>query len=442
MPYNSLLPNDLDSYWLPFTDNRWFKKNPRMLIEAKGMYYKNINHDLILDGVAGLWAVNAGHCRKKIVSAVQKQVAQMDYALAFQMSHPKAFELANKLTALMPGDLNHVFYTNSGSESVDTALKIALAFHQSKGNNNRNIFIGRERGYHGSGFGGTSVGGITNNRKQFSSLLKNITHLPHTHLPEKNSFSKGQPKFGSEKAEELDHLVELHGASNIAAVIVEPVAGSTGVLVPPIGYLEKLRKICDKNNILLIFDEVITGFGRLGYSFASERFQVIPDMITMAKGLTNATVPMGAVGVKSDIYKTIYDNNPENIELFHGYTYSGHPLACAAAIATLEVYEEESLFEKAKSMEIFFQEAAHSLAHLDVVIDIRNIGMVAGIELRERDYNSMTMARDVFEECFKNGLLVRYTGNTIAISPPLIATELEIEKVFSILTKSIKNICK
>ena len=430
--------NNLESYWMPYTDNRWYKNNPRMLVKAKDMFYQTIDGKKILDAVAGLWAVNAGHCRSKIVDAVKNQVEEMDYALGFQMSHPKAFELSNRLSDLLPGNLDHVFFTNSGSEAVDTALKIALAYHQANGDGQRTRFIGRERGYHGSGFGGTSVGGMGANRTQFNNLLNGIDHLPHTHLPNINAFSKGQPKMGSNLACALNDLIGLHGASNIAAVIVEPVAGSTGVLVPPVGYLEELRKICSINGILLIFDEVITGFGRLGYSFASERFNVIPDMITMAKGITNATVPMGAVGVSKNIYNTMYDTHPNTIEFFHGYTYSGHPLACAAALATLDVYKEESLFERAKGLESYFCDAVHSLSDLEEIKDIRNIGLVAGIELRERHKSPLTFARDVFEECFENGVLIRTTGNTLAISPPLIISKKEIDQIFSVIKKAIK----
>ncbi len=430
--------NNLESFWMPYTDNRWYKNNPRMLVRAKDMYYYTSDNKKILDAVAGLWAVNAGHCRKRIVDAVKNQVEEMDYALGFQMSHPKAFELSNRLSELMPGDLDHVFFTNSGSEAVDTALKIALAYHQANGNGQKIRFIGRERGYHGSGFGGTSVGGMVANRTQFSNLLNGIDHLPHTHLPQKNAFSKGQPKIGVNLANALNDLISLHGASTIAAVIVEPVAGSTGVLVPPIGYLEELKKICSANGILLIFDEVITGFGRLGYSFASERFNVLPDMITMAKGLTNATVPMGAVGVTKSIYNTMFEKHPDTIEFFHGYTYSGHPLACAAALATLDVYKEESLFNRAKDLEGYFCSAVHSLSDLEEVKDIRNIGLVAGIELKDRHKSPLTFARDVFEECFERGVLIRTTGNTLAISPPLIISREEIDQIFSVIRKAIK----
>ena len=428
-----------NSYWMPYTDNEWFKKKPKLLESASGMYYQTQKGEKILDAVAGLWCVNAGHCREKIVKAVQQQVGKMDYGLSFQMGHKLSFEFAEKLTSILPKNLDSVFFTNSGSEAVDTALKIALAYFNSKGMGAKKKLIGRSRGYHGSGFGGTSVGGIVANRAQFGNLLNGVIHLPHTHIPEKNSFSWGQPKYGKERADALEDIINFHGSENIAAVIVEPVAGSTGVLVPPVGYLEKLRKICTKNDILLIFDEVITGFGRLGASFAAEKFNVIPDIITLAKGITNATVPMGAVGVKSNIYETLIKQKKEKIELFHGYTYSGHPLACAAGMATLEVYHEEKLFEKAKKLEKYFGDKAHALSKLNMVKDIRNIGLVAGVELDSRSKENNTLGRDVFEECFKNGVMVRYTGNTIALSPPLIINKNQIDQVFDVLSYSIKK---
>jgi len=428
-----------NSYWMPYTDNKWFKKNIKLLESAKGMYYTTENGEKILDAVAGLWCVNAGHCREKIVKAVQNQVEKMDYGLSFQMGHRLSFEFAKKLTSILPKKIDSVFFTNSGSEAVDTALKIALAYYNAKGIGTKKKFIGRARGYHGSGFGGTSVGGIVANREQFGNLLNGVIHLPHTHIPEKNSFSKGQPKYGKEKADALEDIINFHGNENIAAVIVEPVAGSTGVLVPPLGYLEKLRKICTKNDILLIFDEVITGFGRLGASFAAEKFNVVPDIMTMAKGITNATVPMGAVGVNYEIYQTLLKSKKNKIELFHGYTYSGHPLACAAGIATLEVYQEEKLFENAKKLEKYFGDRAHSLSKLNMVKDVRNIGLVAGIELDSRAKENNTLGRDVFEECFNNGVMVRYTGNTIALSPPLIINRDQIDIIFDVLGASIKR---
>ena len=428
------------AYWMPYTDNRWFKSNPKLLESAKGMYYKTSNGKKILDGVAGLWCVNAGHCRSRIVNAVKAQVEKMDYGLSFQMGHKLAFEFAEKLVNILPNEINHTFFSNSGSEAVDSALKVALAYFKAKGQHSKTKFIGRSRGYHGSGFGGTSVGGIIANRSQFGNLLNGVIHLPHTHMPEKNSFSWGQPKYGIEKAEALNDIIDFHGKDTIAAVIVEPIAGSTGVLVPPLGYLEKLREICSKNDILLIFDEVITGFGRVGDSFASTRFNVTPDIMTLAKGITNATIPMGAIGVRSEVYDTIYKKNKDKIELFHGYTYSGHPIACAAGIATLEVYKEEKLFERSKSLEKYFGNAAHSLSKLNVVKDVRNYGLVAGIELAERQKDPKTLGRDVYEECFNNGLMVRFTGNTIAISPPLIITKKQIDIIFNTLKHAIKKV--
>ena len=436
----SLSRKEKNAYWMPYTDNRWYKTNPRLLESAKGMYYTTSTGEKILDGVAGLWCVNAGHCRKKIVEAVKNQVEKMDYGLSFQMGHKLAFKFAEKLVSILPDKIEHTFFSNSGSEAVDSALKVSLAYFKAKGNNSKTKFIGRSRGYHGSGFGGTSVGGIVANRTQFGNLLNGVIHLPNTHIPSKNSFSWGQPKYGIEKANALNDIIEFHGKETIAAVIVEPIAGSTGVLVPPLGYLERLRKICSDNDILLIFDEVITGFGRTGDSFASKRFNVIPDIITMAKGITNATVPMGAIGVTSEIYNTIYKKNKGKIELFHGYTYSGHPLACAAGLATLEVYEEDGLFERSKSLEKYFGDAAHSLAKLNVVKDVRNFGLVAGIELSERTKSPNTLGRDVYTECFENGVMVRFTGNTIAVSPPLIITKKEINKLFGTLAKAIKKV--
>ncbi len=434
-------PNDLESYWMPFTNNQEFKKNPRMFISADGMYYKNVEGRLILDGIAGLWAVNAGHCRSSIVEAVQKQVATMDYATAFMFGHPKAFLLSNKLASLMPGDLSNVFFGNSGSEAVDTALKIALAYQRARGEGQRTRLIGRSRGYHGAGFGGTSVGGMVANRKQFGTLLAGVDHIPDTHIPELNAFSKGQPKHGVERADALNDIIALHDASTIAAVIVEPVAGSTGVLPPPLGYLERLREICDKNGILLIFDEVISGFGRLGSSFASERFNVIPDLMTMAKAITNATVPMGAVGVRKYIYDKLMETADNNIELFHGYTYSGHPLACAAALATLDLYEKEDLFQRSANMEAYFADAAHSyLSSLPAVIDIRTIGLVAGIELDPNISSNPKIAQEVFLNCYEKNVLVRYSGNSIVLSPPLIISKEQIDEIFDTLKTCIRAI--
>ncbi|MEG4988927.1 aspartate aminotransferase family protein [Microcoleus sp. BR0-C5] len=425
---------NMDAYWMPFTANRQFKANPRILVSAKDMHFTTDDNRSILDGTAGLWCVNAGHARETIAEAVKQQVLRLDYSPAFQMGHPGAFELAERLVKMIPGNFDRVFFTNSGSESVETALKIAIAYHRVKGEGTRQRLIGRERGYHGVGFGGISVGGIGTNRKFFGSLLTGVDHLPHTHNLEHNAFSRKQPEWGAHLADELERIVALHDASNIAAVIVEPVAGSTGVLIPPKGYLERLRAICDKYGILLIFDEVITGFGRLGSSFATEYFGVLPDIVTAAKGITNGTVPMGAVFVKEGIYDA-FMNAPENaIELFHGYTYSGHPLACAAALATLDIYEEERLFERADKMAGYWEDAVHSLKGVRHVIDVRNLGLVAGIELESIAGKPGKRAFDCFLQCYEKGLLIRTTGDIIALSPPLIIEKEHIDRIVEILT--------
>jgi beta-alanine--pyruvate transaminase len=427
---------------MPFTANRQFKSNPRLLAAAKDMHYFTPEGRSILDGTAGLWCVNAGHCRPKIVEAIQKQVAHLDYAPPFQMGHPGAFELAERLVKMMPGDhFDHVFYGNSGSEAVESALKIAIAYHRVRGEGARQRLIGRERGYHGVGFGGISVGGIAPNRKFFGSLIPGVDHLPHTHNLEHNAFTRGQPQWGTHLADELERLVTLHDASTIAAVIVEPVAGSTGVLIPPVGYLERLRGICDKYGILLIFDEVITGFGRLGASFATEYFGVMPDMVTVAKGITNGTVPMGAVFVRKGIYDTFMAAAAENaIEFFHGYTYSGHPLACAAAIATLDVYEEEGLFAHANHMASYWEECVHSLKGLPHVIDLRNLGLVAAIELASIPGKPSVRGMECLQRCFERGLLIRTTGDIIALSPPLMIQKEHIEQMFEILAGVLKEL--
>jgi beta-alanine--pyruvate transaminase len=425
---------NMDAYWMPFTANRQFKANPRMLVAAKDMHFTTDDNRSILDGTAGLWCVNAGHARETIAEAVKQQVLRLDYSPAFQMGHPGAFELAERLVKMIPGNFDRVFFTNSGSESVETALKIAIAYHRVKGEGTRQRLIGRERGYHGVGFGGISVGGIGTNRKFFGSLLTGVDHLPHTHSLEHNAFSRKQPEWGAHLADELERIVALHDASNIAAVIVEPVAGSTGVLIPPKGYLERLRAICDKYGILLIFDEVITGFGRVGSSFATEYFGVVPDIVTAAKGITNGTVPMGAVFVKEGIYDA-FMNAPENaIELFHGYTYSGHPVACAAALATLDIYEEERLFERADKLADYWENAVHSLKGVRHVIDVRNLGLVAGIELESIAGKPGKRAFDCFLQCYEKGLLIRTTGDIIALSPPLIIEKEHIDRIVEILT--------
>jgi len=425
----SAIPNDLEAFWMPFTANQQFKSNPRMLVSAENMYYKSQDGRDILDGTAGLWCVNAGHKRERIVSAIQAQVEELDYAPAFQMGHPKAFALANKLVEITPEDMNHVFFTNSGSESVETALKIAIAYQRMRGQASRTRLIGRERGYHGVNFGGISVGGIVNNRKMFGTLLSGVDHLPHTHLPDLNSFSKGQPEHGLELANDLERIIKLHDASTIAAVIVEPVSGSTGVLIPPVGYLERLRDLCDHYGILLIFDEVITGFGRLGTPFAADYFGVVPDIICAAKGLTNGIIPMGAVIVKDEIYSQFMAGPKDTIELFHGYTYSGNPVAAAAAIATLEVYEEDGLFSRASELAAYWQEALHSLADHPFVIDIRNIGLIGAIELEPIQEHPTKRAFSAFLRAFERGCLIRTTGDIIAISPPLIINKTQIDEL-------------
>ncbi|MCA3265278.1 MAG: aspartate aminotransferase family protein [Azospirillum sp.] len=430
-------PNNLEALWMPFTANRQFKKKPRLLARAKGMHYYTPDGREILDGTAGLWCVNAGHGREKIVEAIAKQAGTMDYAPGFQMGHPIQFEFASRLQAMLPGDLDKVFFTNSGSESVDTALKIALAYHRAKGQGQRVRFIGRERGYHGVGFGGISVGGMVANRKQFGLQLPYVDHLPSTHLPDKNRFVRGQPEHGAELADALEKLIALHDASTIAAVIVEPLAGSTGVLVPPKGYLQRLRAICDAHGILLIFDEVITGFGRLGASFAAEKFGVTPDLMTVAKGITNAAVPMGAVFARKELYDAMMNGPESMIELFHGYTYSGHPLACAAGLATLDIYREEGLFERAAGLAPYWEDAVHSLKSRRNVVDVRNLGLVAGIELDPRKGMPTARAYDVLVDCFDAGVLVRTTGDIVALSPPLIVEKPQIDRIVDTLGQAI-----
>ncbi|WP_028206358.1 aspartate aminotransferase family protein [Paraburkholderia nodosa] len=424
--------DDLSSFWMPFTANRQFKAAPRLLESAKGMYYRTTDGREVLDGSAGLWCVNAGHAREEIVAAIAQQAATLDFAPTFQMGHPLAFEAARKIAEIMPAGLDRVFFTNSGSESVDTALKIALAYHRARGEGQRTKLIGRERGYHGVGFGGISVGGIGPNRKAFSGqLLPAVDHLPHTHDLEHNAFSKGQPAWGAHLAEDLERIVALHDASTIAAVIVEPVAGSTGVLIPPQGYLQRLREICTKHGILLIFDEVITGFGRLGKATASEYFGVTPDIITMAKAINNAAVPMGGVAASRTVHDTIVNSGAQGaIELFHGYTYSAHPLAAAAAIATQDLYRREGLFERAGALAPKFEAAAHALRGEKHVKDVRNLGLVAGVELDSRDGAPGARAYEVFVKCFEAGVLIRFTGDILAFSPPLIVTEEEIARLF------------
>ena len=432
--------DEMEAFWMPFTANRQFKANPRMLAKAEGMHYWTPEGRPILDAVAGLWCVNAGHGRREISEAVARQIATMEYAPPFQMGHPAAFQLANEVASWLPKDMGHVFFTNSGSESVDTALKIALAYHRARGEASRTRFIGRERGYHGVGFGGISVGGMVNNRKWFGSMLPGVDHLPHTHDLAKNAYTRGVPEHGANLADELERIVALHDASNIAAVIVEPVAGSTGVLIPPKGYLERLRSICTRHGILLIFDEVITGFGRLGSPFGTSFFGVQPDMITMAKGLTNGAVPMGAVAASDQIYDAFMQGPEGAIELFHGYTYSAHPVACAAGIATQEIYRKEGLLTRANDMADYWADGVHSLRGLPHVIDLRNLGLIGAVELDPIPGKPGLRGYNTFVRAFEQGLLIRVTGDIVAMSPPLIIEKQHIDQVFGILGGVLKEL--
>jgi beta-alanine--pyruvate transaminase len=427
------------SFWMPFTANRQFKKTPRLLARAEGMYYWTPEGRQVLDGTAGLWCVNAGHCRPKIVEAVKRQVATMDFAPTFQMGHPIAFEFAERLARIAPAGFSRVFFTNSGSESVDTALKIALAYQRARGEAQRFRLVGRERGYHGVNFGGMAVGGLQANKRMFVPGVAVVDHIRHTHDPARNAFSRGQPAHGAEFADELERVCALHDPSTIAAVIVEPVAGSAGVLVPPQGYLERLREICTRHGILLIFDEVITGFGRLGQPFASQRFGVTPDLFTTAKGLTNGTVPMGAVFVRDPLYET-FMQGPEGIELFHGYTYSGHPVACAAGLGTLETYADEGLLTRAGSLEKYWEDAAHSLKDARHVVDIRNCGLIAAIELEPRAGAPGRRGYEAFVSAFESGVLTRVTGDIIALSPPLIVEKPQIDRLFAAVREALQAV--
>jgi beta-alanine--pyruvate transaminase len=424
---------------MPYTDNKYFKGTPRMLARAEGMSYFTPEGKEILDGTAGLWCCNAGHGRREITEAIQKQAAVMDFAPTFQLGHPIAFEAAARVAEMTPEGMDHVFFVNSGSEAADTALKIALAYHRARGDAHRVRLVGRERGYHGVGFGGMSVGGIGPNRKQFGAQLPYVDHLPHTHLPAVNRFCRGQPEHGAHLADNLENLVALHG-DTIAAVMVEPVAGSTGVLVPPVGYLQRLRELCTKHGILLIYDEVITGFGRIGTNFGAERLGVAPDIMTMAKGLTNAAVPMGAVATTDAVHDAIIHGNPAGIELFHGYTYSGHPLASAAAIATLELHRAEDLPGRARAIEPYWQDAAHAMRSVPGVVDVREMGLIAGIELEPRPGKPTARALDVFRRCFDDGVLVRVTGDIVALSPPLIIEKQHVDRIFETLSDAIRAV--
>ena len=431
-------PASMDAFWMPFTANKQFKASPRLLASASGMHYKTVDGREILDATAGLWCCNAGHSRPRIVEAVKAQIETLDFAPNFSMSSPLPFVLAERLAELAPGNLNHVFYTNSGSESVDSALKIAIAYHRARGEGQRTRLIGREKGYHGVGFGGISVGGLSNNRKWFGPGLTGVDHMRHTLDIGRNAFSRGLPEYGIELAEDLERMVALHDASTIAAVIIEPISGSAGVIIPPDGYLKRIRELCTRHGILLIFDEVITGFGRVGNAFAAQRFNVIPDMITAAKGITNGCVPMGVVLVSDDVHEAFAQGPDNAIDLFHGYTYSGHPLACAAAIATLDTYAEENLFDKAIELGDYWQEGIHSLKGLPNVIDIRNYGLIGAIELAPRAGAPGTRAFDAFTHAFQEGnLLTRVTGDVIALSPPLIVEKSHIDDIFSRLADAL-----
>jgi beta-alanine--pyruvate transaminase len=436
---SNALPN-LDAYWMPFTGNRYFKKNPRMFKKASGMHYTTYDDQSILDGVSGLWCCNAGHCHPKIVEAIQKQAETLDYATAFQLGHPTVFAMAEKLVDMAPQELTHAFFTNSGSEAVDTALKIALAYHRARGEGHRTRLIGREKGYHGVGFGGISVGGMSPNRKMFGAMLPGVDHLKHTHNLEHNAYSVGQPKWGAHLADQLTEILMLHDPSTVAAVIMEPIAGSAGVYLPPVGYLNKIREICDQHGILLILDEVITGFGRTGSNFGADAFGVTPDIMTIAKGMTSGTVPMGGVLVKEEIYETFMTGPEDAIEFFHGYTYSGHPLAAAAGLATLNVYEEEGLFEKAKELIPVLEEEVHKIKGTRYVIDIRNFGLLGAIELEPIEGKPTARALSVFRECYDRGVLIRTTGDTVAMCPPFIASADDVRTIVATIKESLEAI--
>ncbi|MCA3714146.1 MAG: aspartate aminotransferase family protein [Phenylobacterium sp.] len=423
---------DLSAFWMPFTANRQYKDAPRLLVEASGMHYRTLDGDSVLDGTAGLWCCNLGHAREEITEAVSRQLATLDFAPTFQMGHPLPFRLAAALAEVAPPGLDRIFFTNSGSESVDTALKMALAYHRARGEGQRVRLIGREKGYHGVGFGGISVGGLVNNRRTYLTL-PGADHIAHTFDIERNAFSRGLPDHGAEKADEIERLVALHGAETIAAVIVEPVAGSAGVLPPPKGYLERLRTVCDRHGILLIFDEVITGFGRLGEPFAAQALGVTPDIMTTAKGITNGALPMGAVFAHRKVHDAIVQGPPAAIEFFHGYTYSGHPVACAAALASLEVYRRDGLFTRVKTLAGLWEDSLHALRGKPNVIDIRNIGLMGAIELAPRPDAPGARGYEVLVKALKAGLLVRATGDIIALSPPLIISEAQIGQLFDIL---------
>jgi beta-alanine--pyruvate transaminase len=441
-PATAPAANNLEAFFMPFTANRQFKKNPRLLARAKGVHYWTPEGRKVIDGTAGLWCVNAGHGREEIKQAIAQQLEEMDYAPSFQMGHPKSFELAARHAAMLPGDLDHAFYCNSGSEAVDSALKIALAWQRARGQGTRTRLIGRERGYHGVGFGGISVGGMVNNRKQWGVLLPGVDHMPHTHLPARNAFSRGEPEHGGvELADELERIVALHDASTIAAVIVEPCAGSTGYLPPPKGYLQRLRQICTRHGILLVFDEVITGWGRLGKPFAAQHFGIEPDLITFAKGITSGAVPLGGVIVKDSIYEAFTGAPGAGIEFFHGYTYSGHPLACAAGVATLDTYEDEKLLTRGSSeIAKAFEDGIHSFKGLPNVVDCRNLGLIGAVELAPRPGAPSARAYEVFEKCWEMGVFVRPVGDALAFSPPLIAQKKHLDQMFGVVAEVLKTL--
>jgi beta-alanine--pyruvate transaminase len=440
-PQQPSQPLELEHFWMPYTNNRAFKLAPRMVASAEGMYYTTSEGKKVLDGLATLWCVNAGHCRPKIVEAIRKQAGILDFSSSFSLGHPLPFEVARRVAALAPEGMEQVFFVNSGSEAVDTALKIALAYHRLKGEGTRTRFVGRERGYHGVNFAGISVGGVPANRKAYGVMLPGVDHLRHTHDPARSAFSRGQPTAGAEFADELEQrIIPLHDASNIAAVIVEPVSGAGGVLIPPQGYLQRLRQICDKHGILLIFDEVITGFGRLGKPFASEYFGVTPDLITFAKGITSGTVPMGGVIVKQAIYDTFMQAAGGGIDFFHGYTYSGHPLASAAALGTLDTYAEEGLLTRVQTLAAEFENGVHSFKGLPHVIDCRNLGMIGAIEFAPREGAPGARALEVFGKCWERGVFVRPVGDNIAFCPPLIAEKRHLDEMFGVVTDVVREL--
>ncbi|GGF48474.1 aspartate aminotransferase family protein [Azorhizobium oxalatiphilum] len=434
---------NVDAYWAPFTSNRRFKSNPndRTMVAAEGCYFTNANGVKIFDGSSGLWCTPLGHAHPRIVEAVTKQVSALDYAPSFQVASANTIQLTERIADMAPEGLNRVFFTNSGSEAVDTALKIAMGYHRLTGQATRTRFIGREKGYHGVGFGGMSVGGMVANRKMFApGMVNGVDHLPHTHNLSQMAFSKGQPEWGVHLADELERIVALHDASTISAVIVEPMQGSAAVIVPPIGYLEKLREICTKHGILLIFDEVITGFGRTGWAFAAQRLGVIPDMITFAKAITNGIIPMGGVIAKQEIYEAFMSGPPAAIEFCHGYTYSGHPMAAAAAHASLDVYEEEKLFERVRELEPLLEAEFHSLKGEPNIVDVRNFGLTAAVEFAPSPEGPSTRSLAVFEAGLREGLYMRYSGDSLAFSPPFISTEQQIKDMVSLLRKLIRDV--